>query len=52
MSPKERAQKLRDERSYECGLLVIENMMLYYIGIAQTELEEYWNQVLTHYENI
>jgi len=48
MPPKERAQKLRNERFYECGKQVIEHMIAYYIGINQTELEEYWQQVSTH----
>ena len=52
MPPIERARKLRSEWQYSYGKAVIENMIMYNIGINNPPFQEYWEQVLIEYEKL
>ena len=45
MSPKEKFEQLDKEYSYSYIVEVARNMTLYYTGIGQKELRQFWSEV-------
>lgn len=45
MSPQEKFKQLKEEYSYSYIIDVANTMVLYYTGIGQNELRQFWEQV-------
>lgn len=45
MSPQQKFEELRKDYSVETIIQVATTMILYYIGIGQNELQQFWREV-------